>query len=176
MLFVQSALRPGQTVLVQGASGGVATAAITMARAAGLRVFATARTPEKQARALELGAHQAFASGARLPARVDAVIETVGAATWAHSVKSLRPGGQIIVSGATTGFAPPAELNRIFFLQLQVIGSTMGTRAELADLISFLQVTGLRPRIDRVLPLEQAAEALGAMAVGDQVGKIVLTP
>ena len=174
MLFVQSSLRPGQTVLVQGATGGVATACISMARAAGLRVYATARTEDKQARALELGAHEAFASGARLPERVDAVMETVGEATWAHSLRALKPGGQLIISGATSGPNPPADLSRIFFLQLQVIGSTMGTRAELGDLIAFLRATGVRPHIDRVLPLEGAAEGLAAMAAGDLVGKIVL--
>src|SRR3712207_1912332 len=131
MLFVNSGLRPGQTVLVQGATGGVAPACIAPARPAGLRGGATARPEAQQATALELGAHQAFPSGARLPERVDAVLETVGAATWSHSVKSLRPGGRIVISGATSGAMPPAELNRIFFLQLQVIGSTMGTRAEL---------------------------------------------
>jgi NADPH:quinone reductase-like Zn-dependent oxidoreductase len=176
MLFVNSGLRPGQTVLVQGATGGVASACIGLARAAGLRVWATARTEAKQATALELGAHQAFGSGARLPERVDAVLETVGAATWSHSVKSLRPGGRIVISGATSGAMPPAELNRIFFVQLQVIGSTMGTRAELGELISFLQATGLRPRIDRILPLDQVADGLAAMQAGDLVGKIVIEP
>lgn len=174
MLFVNCELRPGQTVLVQGAGGGVATACISMARAAGLRVYATARTPAKQAKALELGAHAAFEAGARLPDRVDAVMETVGQATWAHSVKSLKPGGRIVISGATSGPNPPAELSRIFFLQLQVVGSTMGTKAELADMIAFLLETGLRPHIDRVLPLESAADGLAAMAAGDLVGKIVL--
>ncbi|HEY0167747.1 MAG TPA: zinc-binding dehydrogenase [Jatrophihabitans sp.] len=176
MLFVNSGLRPGQTVLVQGATGGVASACISLARAAGLRVWATARTEAKQATALELGAHQAFASGDRLPERVDVVLETVGAATWSHSVKSLRPGGRIVISGATSGAMPPAELNRIFFLQLQVIGSTMGTRAELGELISFLRVSGLRPRIDRTLALEQVADGLAAMQAGEMVGKIVIEP
>ena len=174
MLFVQAQLRPGQTVLVQGASGGVATAAISMARAAGLRVYATARTPDKQALALELGAHDAFESGARLPERVDAVMETVGAATWSHSLKSLKPGGALVVSGATSGPNPPADLNRVFFLQLRVLGSTMGTKAELGQLISFLHATGLRPRIDRVLPLESAREGIEAIADGTVVGKIVI--
>ncbi|HEU5006093.1 MAG TPA: zinc-binding dehydrogenase [Jatrophihabitantaceae bacterium] len=174
MLFTQSGLRPGQSVLVQGASGGVATACITMARAAGLRVYATARTEAKQASALELGAHAAFASGERLPEKVDAVMETVGEATWAHSVRSLKPGGRIVISGATSGPNPPADLTRIFFLQLQVVGSTMGTRAELTDLIAFLRASGLRPHIDRVIPLEQARDGLAAMAAGDLVGKIVL--
>jgi NADPH:quinone reductase-like Zn-dependent oxidoreductase len=176
MLFVRSSLRPGQSVLVQGASGGVASAAIAMARAAGLRVFATARTEAKQARALELGAHQAFASGSRLPERVDGVIETVGQATWSHSLRSLKPGGQLITSGATSGPNPPADLNRIFFLQLSVIGSTMGTRSELGDLIGFLHATGVRPHIDRVLSLDRIAEGLAAMESGELVGKIVIEP
>lgn len=175
MLFVRGSLRPGQTVLVQGASGGVASAAISMARAAGLQVYATARNAAKQQLAIELGAHQAFESGARLPQRVDAVIETVGAASWSHSLRSLRPGGQLIISGATSGSNPEADLNRIFFLQLQVIGSTMGTKEQLADLLTFVSVSGLRPRIDRELPLAQAADALAAMESGDIAGKIVLT-
>src|SRR3954452_80810 len=174
MLFTKSGLRPGQTVLVQGASGGVATACIAMARAAGYRVWATARTEDKQAKAIELGAHEAFPSGARLPERVDAVMETVGEATYAHSAKSLKPGGVIVISGATSGPNPPADLNRFFFLQLSLIGSTMGTKDELRDLIAFLHATGLRPHIDRTIPLEQAADGLAAMASGDLVGKIAL--
>lgn len=175
MLFVKSGLRPGQSVLVQGASGGVATACISMARAAGFTVYATARTEDKQQRALELGAHEAFPSGARLPVKVDAVMETVGEATYAHSARSLKPGGRIVISGATSGPNPPADLNRFFFLQLELVGSTMGTKTELQDLIAFLRATGLRPLIDRELPVERAAEGLAAMAAGELVGKIVLT-
>jgi len=174
MLFVNSELRPGQTVLVQGATGGVASACISMARAAGLRVFATARTEAKQRTALELGAHESFPSGARLPERVDAVLETVGEATWAHSLRSLKPGGRVVISGSTSGSNPPADLSRVFFLQLQVIGSTMGTKAELVDLIGFLRATGLRPHIDRVIALEDASDGLAAMSRGDLIGKIVL--
>jgi len=103
-------------------------------------------------------------------------METVGAATWSHSLKSLRPGGRIVISGATSGALPPAELNRIFFLQLQVVGSTMGTRAELASLMSFLHATGLRPKIDRTLPLDQVGDGLAAMQAGELVGKIVIEP
>jgi NADPH:quinone reductase-like Zn-dependent oxidoreductase len=174
MLFTKSGLRPGQTVLVQGASGGVATACIAMARAAGYRVWATARTEAKQGKAVELGAHEAFPSGARLPERVDAVMETVGEATYSHSAKSLKPGGRIVISGATSGPNPPAELNRFFFLQLELVGSTMGTKDELRDLIAFLHVTGLRPTIDRTLRLESAADGLAALAAGEVIGKIVL--
>ncbi len=174
MLFVKSGLRPGQSMLVQGASGGVASACIAMGRAAGFQVFATARTDAKQAHAIELGAHAAFPSGARLPTRVDAVFETVGQATWSHSVRALRPGGRIVVSGATSGAAPPAELNRVFFLQLEVVGSTMGTQVELSEMIAFLVSSGVRPVIDRVIPAESAAEGLAAMEAGELSGKIVL--
>lgn len=176
MLFTQGQVTPGQTILVQGAGGGVATALIALAKAAGVRVWATSRHENKRTRAVELGADQAFESGARLPERVDAVMETVGAATWSHSVKSLKPGGAIVICGATTGAAPKnAELNRIFFLQLRVLGSTMGTRAELTRLVGFLLTSGLRPQIDSVLPLERAREGFEKMASGDLVGKVVFT-
>jgi NADPH:quinone reductase-like Zn-dependent oxidoreductase len=176
MLFVRGGLKPGDTVLVQGAGGGVATALVALAHAGGLRVFATSRDETKRKRALELGADEVFESGARLPVRVDAVMETVGKATWSHSVKSLRPGGRIVVSGTTSGpDVPNAELTRVFFLQLEVIGSTMGTRQELASLINMLDTTGVRPVIDRVLPMEQAREGFAAMAEGDVFGKVVFT-
>jgi NADPH:quinone reductase-like Zn-dependent oxidoreductase len=176
MLFVKAAAQPGQTVLVQGAGGGVATAAIALGRQAGLRMWATSRDEGKRAAATELGADAVFESGARLPERVDAVLETVGEATWGHSVRSLKPGGVIVVAGATSGFAPAAELQRMFFLQLRVLGSTMGTREELAQLVRLLDVSGLRPRIDRVLPLREAREGFAAMADGALVGKVVFTP
>ncbi len=176
MLTRDSGLTPGDTVLVQGASGGVAGAAIALGKALGHRVWATARTEAKRALAVELGADAAFEPGARLPDRVDAVIETVGEATWGHSLRSLRPGGTVVVCGATSGANPPAELNRVFFLQLRIIGSTMGTRDELVALLDLMARTGVRPRIDRVLPLADAAQGIAAMASGDLAGKIVLTP
>jgi NADPH:quinone reductase-like Zn-dependent oxidoreductase len=176
MLFVRGELKPGDSVLVQGAGGGVATALIALARAGGLRVFATSRDESKRQRALDLGAHEVFESNARLPQRVDAVMETVGKATWSHSVKSLRPGGSLVVSGTTSGPNPDnAELTRIFFLQLRVIGSTMGTRSELASLMDLLDVSGVRPVIDRVLPMTDARDGFEAMADGDVFGKIVFT-
>ena len=175
MLFTQSGLRPGQTVLVQGAGGGVATAAIALGRAAGLTVWATSRDADKQAKAVELGAHQAFETGARLPGKVDAVLETVGKATWSHSMRALRPGGTLVVSGATTGPDPSADLNRLFFLQLRVVGSTMGTRDELADLLRLCDTTGLRPLVDDVRPLSDARASFEQMAAGNVFGKLVLT-
>ena len=176
MLFVQGGLRPGQSVLVQGAGGGVATALITLARAGGLQVFATSRDESKRARALEIGAHAMYQTGERLPDRVDAVMETVGAATWTHSLRSLRPGGTLVISGATSGTNPDnTELNRIFFLQLRVIGSTMGTSTELGRLMSFLDATGTKPLIDRTLPMTDARGGFTAMNDGDVFGKIVFT-
>jgi NADPH:quinone reductase-like Zn-dependent oxidoreductase len=176
MLFSNSAVSPGGTVLVQGAGGGVATALIVLGAATGYRVWVTSRSEDKRARAKELGADQAFEMGARLPERVDAVLETVGAATWSHSLKSLRPGGTVVVSGATSGFDPPSELNRVFFLQLRIVGSTMGDRDELASLARLCEVSGARPLIDSVLPLERAREGFEAMMGGDHFGKIVFTP
>jgi NADPH:quinone reductase-like Zn-dependent oxidoreductase len=175
MLFVKSGLRPGQTMLVQGASGGVSTALIQLGRASGMRVWVTGRSEGKRVLARSLGAHETFEPGARLPERVDAVFETVGKATWSHSVKSLKPGGIIVCSGATTGDADRAELQRLFFLQLRMVGSTMGTRDELRDLLSYLDLTGLRPHIGAVLPMSDAEQGFQTMLNGDTAGKIVFT-
>src|ERR1022692_1369406 len=138
MLFARSGLEPGATVLVQGASGGVATALILLGRAAGYRVWGTSRTEAKRDRAL-------------------------------------RPGGRIVICGATSGAVPPADLNRVFFLQLSVVGSTMGTRDQLGRLLQFCAQTGVRPRIDRVLPISAAPGGFAALLSGDVFGKIVLT-
>jgi NADPH:quinone reductase-like Zn-dependent oxidoreductase len=177
MLFSQSGVKPGDTVLIQGAGGGVSTALTLLARTAGLRVWVTSRDEARGARAVALGAHRAFDSGARLPERVDAVMETVGAATWSHSINVLRPGGTLVICGATSGDNPAkAELTKIFFKPLRVIGSTMGTRAELMSLTQMLITTGVRPVIDRVLPLTEAAAGFAAMINGDAFGKIIFEP
>lgn len=176
MLFDKSGLQPGSTILVQGAGGGVATALILLGKAAGFRVWATSRSEAKQRQALELGADQVFPSGTRLPERVDAVMETVGEATWSHSLKALRPGGRMVISGATSGTMPPADLARIFFLQLSVVGSTMGSRDQLARLVTFCEQTGVRPLIDRTLPMNEAKEGFEAMIKGELFGKVVFTP
>jgi NADPH:quinone reductase-like Zn-dependent oxidoreductase len=175
MLFTRARVVPGITVLVQGAGGGVATAVTVLASAAGVRVWVTGRSQDKREHALRLGAEQAFEAGARLPERVDAVMETVGEATWGHSIRSLKPGGTLVVSGATTGDAPPAELTRVFFLQLSVIGSTMGTRDELERLARFCVEKDLRPEIDRTLPLSEARSGFEALLHGEVVGKLVFT-
>ncbi len=173
MLFTNSGVQPGGTILVQGAGGGVATALVVLGSAAGYRMWVTSRDDKKGARAVELGADQAFPNGARLPERVDAVMETVGAATWDHSFKAVRPGGRVVVAGATSGRVAQTELARIYFTQVSVIGSTMGNRDELARLASVCARTGVRPVIDRVLPLSEAREGFAAMASGELFGKVV---
>jgi NADPH:quinone reductase-like Zn-dependent oxidoreductase len=173
MLFTRGRVSPGSTVLVQGASGGVATALTVLGSAAGIRIWVTGRSEEKRARALELGADQAFEPGARLPERVDAVMETTGQATWGHSIRALKPGGTIVISGATTGDASPAELTRIFFLQLSVVGSTMGTRQELERLIRMCVDKDVRPVIHATLRLGEARQGFEAMLRGETIGKIV---
>lgn len=174
MLFSRSGLRPGDTMLVQGGTGGVSTALIQLGRAAGLRVWVTSRTEQGRDRAERLGASATFAAGARLPERVDGVFESVGAATWPHSMKSVRPGGVLVCCGATTGAAPSADLQRLFFLQISVIGSTMGTLAEFKSLIAFCDTAGIVPVVDVVHPLEDAREALSQLENGSP-GKVVLT-
>lgn len=175
MIAVKSETEPGDTILVQGAGGGVSTALIVLGTVLGRRVWVTSRDAAKRDLALSLGADQAFEPGARLPERVAAVMETVGEATWGHSLKALRPGGRVVISGATSGANPPADLNRVFFLQLSIVGSTMGTVQELRDLSTLLVRTGVRPVIDRVLPMDRAREGFEAMIAGDMHGKIVLT-
>jgi NADPH:quinone reductase-like Zn-dependent oxidoreductase len=175
MLFTQGGLKPGQTVLVQGAGGGVATALVAIGSAAGLRMWVTSRDPSKGERAVALGADQAFAAGARLPERVDAVMETVGEPTWDHSLKSLTQGGVVVVTGATGGNKVVTDLRRIFFLQQRIVGSTMGTREELMRLMRLMVERGVRPLVDSTSPLEDAAAAFRKLADGDVFGKIVLT-
>ncbi|HEY8789358.1 MAG TPA: zinc-binding dehydrogenase [Actinopolymorphaceae bacterium] len=177
MLFGQGELKPGETVLVQGAGGGVASALVQLGAAAGLRMWVTSRSPERGARAVALGAADAFPVRARLPERVDAVMETVGAATWSHSLKALRPGGRVVICGATSGGAPGnAELNRVFFTGLRVLGTTMGTIGELRAVTAFVDRAGLVPAIDRVIGLDDVEPALAAMDAGATFGKVVVHP
>jgi NADPH:quinone reductase-like Zn-dependent oxidoreductase len=175
MLFSKSGLRPGQTMLVQGASGGVSTALVQLGRAAGLRVWVTGRSAEKRGLAEKLGAHATFPSGERLPEKVDGVFETVGEATWSHSLRALKPGGVIVCSGSTSGPNPPSDLQRVFFLQLRIVGSTMGTLDELRDLLAFVDTAGIVPEVGLELPFEQAEQGFRAMLDGETAGKIVFT-
>lgn len=173
MLTVRGRVRPGDAVLVQGAGGGVATAAVVLANALGARVYATSRDPAKRERVAELGAVP-VEPGARLPERVDVVIETVGAATIEHSVKAAKQGARIVVSGATSGHLATVDLRRVFFLQLQLLGSTMGTRDELAALLDLVVSHGIRPVVDSVFGFSQVRDAFARLASGEIFGKVVL--
>jgi NADPH:quinone reductase-like Zn-dependent oxidoreductase len=176
MLFTQAGIRAGDRVLVQGVGGGVASAAIHLAAAAGAVVYATSRSEGKRKQALAWGAREAVATGERLPERVDVVIETVGEATWSHSLKALRPGGTVVVAGATSGMNPPADLGRIFYLQQRILGSTGCTRGELVAMLRMMQATGVRPVIDRTLPLAEIRQGFQLMIDGELTGKLVIHP
>ena len=176
MLFVQAALRPGDTVLVQGASGGLSSACIALGVAAGLRVWVTGTSDDSRAFAAQLGAHQTFGVGERLPDRVDAVMDSVGAPTWKHSLRSLRKGGAMVVSGGTGGYVAEVEVARLFALNLRILGSTMGTREELERLVELCVLKDVRPLIDATLPLDDPAAGFERLAGGTVRGKVVLVP
>lgn len=176
MLFRQSGLVAGNTVLVQGAAGGLSTALIVLGRAAGLRVWVTGRDEAKRAYATEIGAHQVFEPGARLPERVDAVMDSVGAATWNHSLKALRPHGTMVVSGGTSGYAVQTDIARIFSKQLHIVGSAMGSTEDMIGLLRMCADHDLHPPVQSQIPLARAAEGFAAVWRGDIRGKVVLTP
>ena len=175
MLFTKSGLRPGQTMLVQGASGGVATALIQLGAAAGMCVWATGRTPEKRALAEQLGASRTFETGETLPMHVDAVLDTTGAATWEHSLRSVRTGGTVVACGATTGHIGVSDIARIFIEQITIRGVFAGTLDEMRDLVSFVLLHRIEPFVGTELPVMRAVEGLQAMSDGSAVGKIVFT-
>jgi NADPH:quinone reductase-like Zn-dependent oxidoreductase len=172
MLVAKGRVASGDAVLVQGAGGGVATAAVLLAVAMGKRVYATSRDPGKRERIAALGA-TALEPGARLPERVDVVIETVGAATFDHSLKCSAPGARIVVSGSTAGHLATVDLRRVFALQLEILGSSMGTVEELAALVD-LVANGVRPVVDEVFAFSDVRAAFEKLYRGDVFGKIVL--
>ncbi len=174
LLFTRGHAQPGERVLIQGAGGGVATAAAAMARAAGLYVIVSSRSEAKRQRALELGAHEAIPSGERVREPVDMVVDTVGAATWKHSLRSVRPGGRIVTAGATTGSDTPLELGRIFYQQISIIGSTSGSRADTLRMLRFMEAARLRPLIDSVHPFDRIRDAFERMQHPDLFGNVVV--
>jgi NADPH:quinone reductase-like Zn-dependent oxidoreductase len=173
MLTSRGRLPAGGAVLVQGAGGGVATAAVLLSVAMGARVYATSRDAGKRERVAALGAVP-VEPGARLPERVDVVIETVGAPTLDHSAKATKPGGRIVVAGATGGHLATVDLRRVFFLQLQLLGSAMGTRDELVALLDFVVRHDIRPVIDSIHVFSRAREAFARLASGKVFGKVVV--
>lgn len=174
-LFTKSGLRAGDTVLVQGATGGIATALIQLGRAAGLEVWATSRTEEGRSLATALGAHRAFCANEPLQQKVRAVIDNIGSATWAHSMSSLARGGTLVMTGGTTGFDVPLNLLSMIPNQLTVTGSIMGTLDDMQKLMNLIARAGVKPEIGAVLPMERAEEAFRAMWKGKTHGKAVFT-
>ena len=174
MLFGRGDLPAGSTILVQGAGGGLSTALIALGRAGGLRVWVTSRSEAKRERALQLGADAVFEDGARLPERVDAVMDSVGQATFRHSLRSLKPGGLLIVVGATSGAEVDPELTRVFLNQIRIIGVAMGTRDELRRLAVLCASAGIEPTVDCTFDLADAGEGIRRMVDGELFGKVVL--
>ena len=173
MLTSRGRADEAESVLVQGAGGGVATAAVVLAVAMGKRVYATSRDAAKRDRITQLGA-TALDSGARLPERVDIVIESVGAPTFDHSMKSSNPGARIVVAGATGGHQATVDLRRVFAMRLDILGATMGTAAELTALVDFLMARNLRPIIDSVYGFTAVADAFARLESGAVFGKVVV--
>ena len=186
MVVHKARAAPGDTVLVQGAGSGIGVAAIQIAKLYGARVIATAGSDAKAARARALGADVVinytttdFAAECRAltgKRGVDAVIEHVGGEVFARSIRAVRNGGRIVTCGATAGFHPEIDLRHIFFRQVEVLGSTMGSKADLLAVLAHVAAGRLRPVVDRVLPLAQAAEAHGVLERREAFGKIVLVP
>jgi len=174
-LFTKSNLKPGDTLLVQGASGGMSTAMIQLGRAAGFEVWATSRSSKGRELAEKLGAHRSFSSGEKLPRKVQAVIDNIGPASFDHSTASIARGGTIVVTGVTTGLESRLQLLPMLSEQITVCGSIMGTLKDLESMINFIVGAGIRPEIGQVLPMERAEEAFHAMWEGDTHGKTVLT-
>jgi len=186
MLMERAKLQPGETVLVQAAGSGVGVAAVQIARLVGARVIATAGSDEKLARARELGADETINYGTedvpktvrRLTDKqgVDVAFEHVGKTTWAGSLSSLRPGGRLVTCGATTGYDVAIDLRHVFHKRLAILGSTMGRKGDLFDILRLVEAGKLRPVLDRVMPLSEAVAAQQLLVDRAQFGKIVLVP
>jgi NADPH:quinone reductase-like Zn-dependent oxidoreductase len=186
MLTTRARLVRGETVLIWGIGGGVALAALAIARYLGARVFATSSSDRKLERAREAGAEAVFNHREMPPPEIarqlrqhigsgaDIVVDTVGAATWDASLRSLRPGGRLVTCGATSGPEVGLDLRRLFWFQWSILGSTMGSREEFAEVMALAGQGLLWPVVDSVVPLEQGTVAYERMAQGEQLGKLVL--
>ena len=184
MLVTRAALQEGEWVLVWGVGGGVGSAALAIAKAVGARVIATSSSDAKLRRAQEFGADVVVnhASGdvraavkEATGAGADVVVEHVGEATWKTSLAAVKAGGRVVVCGATTGANPPAQLHRVWWKQLTILGSTMGTREDFAGAYDLVASGRARPVVDEVFPLEQARAAHERLESAEQLGKIVLS-
>ncbi|MHC4511639.1 MAG: zinc-binding dehydrogenase [Planctomycetota bacterium] len=185
MLMTRARLRPGETVLIHGVGGGVALAALQLAKLAGAEVIVTSSSDEKLARAAGLGAAQAvnYKNTDNVAAKVkqitagrgvDVVIDAIGAGTWETNFNLVRRGGRIVLCGVTTGAQAQTNLQALYWNQLTVLGSTMGSHEDFRLMLEAVTAAGLKPVVDSVRPLDDAREATGRMEVGEQFGKIVL--
>lgn len=174
MLFSRAQVTAGDTVLVQGAGGGLSTALIMLGEALGARVWVTGTTEQSRCHAIDIGADRVFEVGARLPENVDYVMDSVGAATWGHSIDSLRPSGTMVIPGATSGFQVQVDLLWIFAKQLSILGSSLGSLQDLRDLVTFCVDKSIEPPVHQEYEFGDAREAFAAMHGGAAVGKLVL--
>jgi NADPH:quinone reductase-like Zn-dependent oxidoreductase len=184
MLINRGRLRPGETVLIHGIGGGVSLACLQLAKLVGARVIVTSRSETKLERASELGADEAVIADDQVARAVrgltgkrgaDVVVDSVGEATWMQSLKAAAKGGRIVTCGATSGPNPAEEIRLVFWNQLSIIGSTMGSREDWRQLVSAVDTHGLRPVVDTEMPLAEGKTAYERLDRADQFGKIVLT-
>ncbi|MFI1825805.1 zinc-binding dehydrogenase [Streptomyces sp. NPDC020412] len=178
-LFTRGGLRSGEHVLLPGIGGGVATFALAMAKAVGAEVTVTSRSEDKLRRARDLGADRAVGSaadwGAELGRSVDLVVDSVGSATFDTALGTLRAGGRLVTLGATTGPDVALSLRELFFRQISVIGTSMGSAEEFSDMLRLVAEHRIRPVVHGAFPLAEGPQALAALAQGRQFGKLVLT-
>jgi zinc-binding alcohol dehydrogenase/oxidoreductase len=172
-LLRRARLAPGETVLVTGIGGGVATAAMMIALHRGARVVVTSRDPAKRERAVALGAAAAYASDEPLPEQVDVAVDSIGPAVWDHVIAALVPGGRLGVCGGTSGRTVELHLPRLFWRQHEIIGGTGASQTEFDEVVGMLD-DGLPVVVDEVVPLEEYPRALERLRAGEQFGKIVL--
>ena len=185
-LVARARVRPGETVLVHAAGSGVGTAGIQIAKLLGATVITTSGSDEKCERGRKLGADHAvnyakqdfLVEVKKITAKrgVDVVFEHVGKATWEKSLLALARGGRLVTVGATTGYDPPTDLRHVFYRSLSLLGSTMGSKGELFEVLALVEQGKLRPVLDRVMPLAEAAQAQKLLEDRQNFGKIVLNP
>ena len=187
MLMPKARVKPGDDVLIIGIGGGVALAALQIAKLTGARVIVTSSSDEKLEKAMKLGASiginyrdkpdfhkEVFELTNRRG--VDVVVDSVGEATWEKSLRSLTKGGRLVTCGATSGPNAAINVRLVFWKQLEILGSTMGSRSELRDVLKLVWTGQLKPVVDRIFPLSKAQEAHEVLAKGEQFGKLVLNP
>ena len=185
MLMTRARLRPGETVLIHGIGGGVALAGLQWAKLAGAEVIVTSSSDEKLARAQGLGADHTinYRTTPDVAARVreitggrgvDIAFDAVGAATWPVDIAAVRKGGRVVICGVTTGAEAATNLQAVYWNQLTLLGSTMGSQEDFRQMLRAATVSGLKPVVDRVYPLDQARDAMARMEQGEQFGKVVL--